>query len=372
MLNTHHLRVLYDLIPSTRLRALVFKMARRLKIPYLLVRIDTNNVCNLRCKMCPYSLSDFRAEPKFMDLGLFKRIAREIFPLTRVLELSCSYEPLMTKNFSEFLYVAARYLKNRSIGITTNLQLLTDEHIKAASDCRVEFFVSIDGFSKEMYESIRTGASYEKLIGNLEKINKFKKASNSKWPKLRINFTMMRQNLSELQKLSDFSHCYNFSSVFLRHLIVWPQLEKLLPESLFFHKELYNPYVNNIFIPLHKNGIRVIYPPKYDLSPASQTNPKKFTRGGCALPFFSFQLMMDGSFKICRLGIFQEPDCSYWNLFDNNLNLQQELTGVLKGQNEKCLHCVGIGATNINVNRKENYFLELEREKIINPPQKSQ
>jgi sulfatase maturation enzyme AslB (radical SAM superfamily) len=365
MLSTYHLRILYDLIPSTRLRALAFKIARWLKVPHLLVRIDTNNVCNLRCTMCPYSLPEFRAKPEFMDIDLFKKIAQEIFPLTRVLELSCSYEPLMTKNFTEFLYIAAQYLKKRSIGITTNFQLLTEEHIKAAADCRLEFFVSIDAFSKEMYESIRSGASFERLIANLQAVKKFKEANHSEWPKLRINFTMMRQNLSELQQLPEFCQRYGFEAVFLRHLIVWPQLEEFLPESLFFHKELYNPYVDNIFIPLRKSGIKMIYPPKYDLSAESKPNPKKFTKGGCALPFFSFQIMVDGSFKICRLGIFQDLHYSYFHLMDNDPGLQQELAGVLRGDNEKCLHCVGIGATNINVNRKENYFLELEREKVI-------
>ena len=75
--------------------------------------------------MCPYSLAEFRQKPQFMDLALFTKIAEEVFPLTRVLELSCSYEPLMSKDFVEFLYVAARFLRNRSIGVTTNFQLLT-------------------------------------------------------------------------------------------------------------------------------------------------------------------------------------------------------------------------------------------------------
>lgn len=368
MISTYYLRILYDLIPSTRLRALAFQTARRLKIPYLLVRIDTNNVCNLRCTMCPYSLPEFRPKPQFMDLNLFSKIAQEILPLTRVLELSCSYEPLMTKKFNEFLYIAARFLGNRSIGITTNFQLLTEEHIKAAADCRLEFFVSIDAFSKEMYEAIRCGASFDRLIANLQAVKDFKAATKSEWPKLRINFTMMRRNLAELQQMPEFCRRYGFESVFLRHLIVWPQLEEFLPESLFNHKALYNSYVDNIVIPLKKSGIKMIYPPKYDLTPESEISPEKFTKGGCALPFFSLQVMVDGSFKICRLGIFNEANYSYWSIIDKNLALQRELAAVLRGDNEKCLHCVGIGATNINVNRKENYFLDLEREKVIKPP----
>lgn len=365
MLSTYTLRILYDLIPSTRLRALASRVARRLKVPYLLVRVDTNNVCNLRCQMCPSSLPGFRQKPEFMDLALFTKIAAEIFPLTRVLELSCSFEPLMTKNFPEFLYVAARFLGNRSIGLTTNFQLLTPEIIKAAADCRLEFFVSIDAFSKEMYESIRTGASFARLLANLEAVKDFQAAAKSEWPKLRINFTMMRRNLEQLRKMPEFCRRYGFESVFLRHLIVWPQLEKFLPESLFYHQELYNNYVDKIITPLKKSGIKVIHPPKYLISAKPQAKPAKFTRGGCALPWFSLQVNVDGSIKICRLGVFAGANQSYWDLLDHNPILRRELAGVLKGQNEKCQHCVGIGATNINVSRLENYLLDLEGEKIL-------
>jgi MoaA/NifB/PqqE/SkfB family radical SAM enzyme len=367
MINIYYLRKLYDLIPSTRLRVLAFHLARRLKIPYLLVRIDTNNVCNLRCTMCPYSLPEFRQKPKFMDLDLFTKIAEEIFPLTRVLELSCSYEPLMTKNFPEFLYVAARFLHNKSLAITTNFQLVNEELIKAAAQCQLEFFVSIDGFSKDIYESIRSGASFDRLIANLQAVKEFKVATKSDWPKLRINFTMMRRNLEELRHVQEFCHKYGFESVFLRHLIVWPQLEEFLPESLYFHQELYNSYVDNYIMPLKNSGIKVIYPPKYDLFTESGKEQKKFTKGGCALPWFSFQITVDGLFKICRLGIYGDTNNSYWNIMDHNPIIRQELAKVLRGTNDKCQHCVGIGATNINVNRKENYFLDLEREKLIKP-----
>ena len=216
-----------------------------------------------------------------------------------------------------------------------------------------------------MYEGIRSGASFDRLITNLKAVNDFKAATKSEWPKLRINFTMMRRNLEELQSLPEFARRYGFETVFLRHLIVWPQLEQFLPESLYFHQELYNSYVDKIIIPLKKSGMKVIHPPKYDISSKSQANQKKFTKGGCALPWLSFQINVDGSFKICRLGIFTDTNHSYWNIFDHDLILRQELVAVLNGINEKCQHCVGIGATNINVNRKENYFLDLEREKLI-------
>ena len=315
--------------------------------------------------MCPYSLPEFRQKPEFMDLGLFSKIAEEVFPLTRVLELSCSYEPLMTKNFVEFLYIAARFLRNRSIGITTNFQLLNEEHIKAASQCRLEFFVSIDAFSKESYESIRSGASFDRLINNLQAVKGFKAATKSKWPKLRLNFTMMRRNIEELRQIHKFCLRYGFETVFLRHLIVWPQLQKFLPESLYFHKELYNYHIDNIVPPMKNSGIKMIYPPKYDLSLGSEMNQKKFTKGGCALPWCSFQVSADGAFKICRLGNFDDINNSYWNIIDHNPVLQRELAGVLRGDTEKCQHCIGIGAGNINVNRKENYFIDLEQEKLM-------
>lgn len=55
---------------------------RILGMRHLVIRMDTINLCNLRCKMCYYS-SDYNRRKEQMDPSLFQKIAEQVFPKTR-------------------------------------------------------------------------------------------------------------------------------------------------------------------------------------------------------------------------------------------------------------------------------------------------
>src|SRR5437762_2926486 len=101
MLSPDSLVRVYRNVRSRKAKALAFHALRGAGLRHLVVRMDTINLCNLRCKMCYYSF-DYRRKKDQMDLSLFTKVANEVFPSTRFLYLSCATEPLMNKQFADF------------------------------------------------------------------------------------------------------------------------------------------------------------------------------------------------------------------------------------------------------------------------------
>ena len=101
MLTPDALVRIYRKVPNRRLKALGFQALRATGLRHLVIRMDTINLCNLRCKMCYYSF-DYKRKKEQMELPLFRKIADQVFPKTRFLYLSCATEPLMNKQFADF------------------------------------------------------------------------------------------------------------------------------------------------------------------------------------------------------------------------------------------------------------------------------
>src|ERR1035437_9518992 len=84
-----------------KVKAFGLNAMRVLGLRHLVIRMDTINLCNLRCKMCYYS-SDYNRKKEEMDLPLFRKIAEQVFPKPRFLFLICVGEPRINKSFAVF------------------------------------------------------------------------------------------------------------------------------------------------------------------------------------------------------------------------------------------------------------------------------
>src|SRR5260221_6319124 len=182
--------------------------------------MDKINLCNLRCKMCYYSF-DYKRKKEQMDLSLFRKIAGEVFPKTRFLYLSCATEPLMNKQFADFVRVTGDY-NVPFTSFCTNGQLLTQEVVHACIEANIsEIIFSIDGATAETYEAIRRGGKWDRLGKNLELLASIKRQRNNRNPAVRINFTCMQTNIQELPAMVDFAADHGAESLPLRHLTAY-------------------------------------------------------------------------------------------------------------------------------------------------------
>jgi len=158
------------------------------------VFIDTTNMCNLRCLMCTFSDPRVRQLPKYvMPWELYEKIATQVFPRAEYLTLSCLTEPLMNREFARYLRFAGQFEVPR-LEFVTNGQLLRDEHLEACVEARLwRLAVSLDGGDKATYETIRRGASWEKLVANMRRAGEFFAAASHR-PILRVIITLVQDN----------------------------------------------------------------------------------------------------------------------------------------------------------------------------------
>jgi radical SAM protein with 4Fe4S-binding SPASM domain len=184
---------------------------------YLEVFIDQINKCNLRCLMCAFSDERVRNLKKIeMDFEVFKKISYQIFPLARYVALSCLTEPLLLKDLPKRLELVKE--KNVPFSeIITNGILLNEKIINSLIENEISRIgISLDGVKKGTYESIRIGASFEKLIENIKLLVKIKDEKKAKKPYLRLIMVLSEKNIDEFYDFLKMAKEFNASSIDIR------------------------------------------------------------------------------------------------------------------------------------------------------------
>ena len=165
--------------------------------------IEVSAQCNLRCRMCAINV-DRRYRPAAGRPALF---APELFaklkPMLRT-ALRCYLfglgEPLLNPNLFE--YVSTCSSAGCEVWFNTNATLIdqsiADRLALAGTDA---ITVSIDGATAETYESIRRGASFERVIAGIRALVNAKKRFGR--PSVDVSFVAMASNFKELPGLID-------------------------------------------------------------------------------------------------------------------------------------------------------------------------
>ena len=107
-----------------------------------------------------------------MDFKLYERlIAQTAGDRIEKLRLYFRGEPLLHPRIADMVALA-RNLDIAHIEMNTNAQILTRNMSEKLLEAGLTtLFISIEGYTKEAYESIRRGASFERLLENLNAFN---------------------------------------------------------------------------------------------------------------------------------------------------------------------------------------------------------
>lgn len=204
----------------------------------LCMAFELDDVCNLKCQGC------YRAHAKdtSIRLGLdrFKKIIDEASANGIPSIKFGTSEPLMTKNFDEYL----RYARKKGIMdifITTNGLLLNDKISDAIFETDVSRLrVSIDAATPETYKAIR-GGKLEILERNLNRFLERRAQAGRVLPLVRVSFITMDENKHEIEAFREkwfdkvdyieFQDCLDFSRVDNIEEIDVPDFECPLPRQ---------------------------------------------------------------------------------------------------------------------------------------------
>ncbi len=165
--------------------------------------IEVTSACNLKCPFCATTYSSFNNG--FMKWETVKRILDEAGEKGLY---ACKFnfrgEPLLHKDIGRFI----KYAKSKGIidvFFNTNAVLLTEDKAKMLIDSGLDrLTVSFEGFEKTLYEKNRTGAKFEEVVANVERLRDLREKACKPKPKIRIQAVLVPELKDRLSEYVSF------------------------------------------------------------------------------------------------------------------------------------------------------------------------
>lgn len=171
----------------------------------LSIGLEVTNHCNLNCTMC--TNDKLTRKKGFMDMSLYRKIVDEVAvesPSTRLWLDFCG-EPLLAGYKLYFMISYARKKGLKNICINTNGTLLTKEYADMLLDSGIDnVSIDCDGFTKEVYESIRVGGDRDKFYENVEYILAEKKRRNITNMIIEVKVLEQERNYHEVDQIMEY------------------------------------------------------------------------------------------------------------------------------------------------------------------------
>ena len=221
MYKTEELLKINRIISNNRLKFFLIYLADLLGLRYMIVRFDPITSCNLRCQMCYFSDEAWRKEyaGKRFKKEDIDRIASQFFPQAAQLYIGCGMEPTLYKGFEDIVALAKQY-EVPYVSLVSNGQLLKKQNLEKLIMYGLdEITLSVHGVEKKTYEQLMVNASYERFIEALSMLKEAKEERKTANPRLRLNYTVNRDNLEELSRFYDVFGQFGVSTLQIRPMI---------------------------------------------------------------------------------------------------------------------------------------------------------
>lgn len=168
------------------------------------INIETTNVCNADCIMCPHSI--MKRKIGIMEHDIFKSIIDNVIKEIKIREfvLSGFGEPLTDK----FIFDRVRYIKSKGDYYTklfTNAYFLGKERVSEVIDSGLdEIVISFNGITEDVYERVMRKLDYKECLNNVMNFIKEKKRNRINKPKIVISCIRLNDNKKEVKKVKKF------------------------------------------------------------------------------------------------------------------------------------------------------------------------
>ena len=161
--------------------------------------IESTNVCNLQCIMCPTGRGEMTRPKGYMDWNLFTRIVDEMAPHVSATTLHIWGEPLLHPKLPEMI----AYCREHGLPaeISTNGVLLNEEMSRRLLDAGPSaIYIGLDGFTKETYEKIRRQADFDVSVANVRRFLQMKVEGGYTTPFVNLQIIEMGPTQEEIER----------------------------------------------------------------------------------------------------------------------------------------------------------------------------
>ena len=177
------------------------------RLPYCPTKItvESGNVCNLRCPLCPTGQGDKTATKGMMPYDTFEKLLDQAGRELITVRLYNWGEPLLNKDILRMCNLA--YERKVSVKLSSHLNDLTEELAEGLLNAKVKkIYISADGATPESYAIYRRGGDFKKVMDNIKMLVRKKREMNAHFTRVIWLFHVFSHNEHEVpiaRKLAD-------------------------------------------------------------------------------------------------------------------------------------------------------------------------
>jgi MoaA/NifB/PqqE/SkfB family radical SAM enzyme len=179
-----------------------------------ILEFEVANTCNLACNMCNgYFSSTIRKKREKLDplktpYGTdFISQIKEILPFIKAAKF-LGGEPFLIKLYYDIWKLIEKINPNIQVNVTTNGTINNGRVKDVLLNLNSTLCISLDSINKAVYENIRIGANFERVIENFEEFYEILHRKNSA---MSIAVCPMKSNWQELPDLVNFANSKEIS-----------------------------------------------------------------------------------------------------------------------------------------------------------------
>lgn len=168
------------------------------------IEVEHTTQCDKKCILCEHTYWGEKEKGKRLTFKEAKKIIDE-FPNLRYINITGEGSGFLNPDFLKIL----RYLrsKNVSVNFVDEFEYINRERARKLIKLGVNtIFCSMDGATKETYESIKVGCNFDKVIKNLRQFKELKEKLNSPLPTVSFRFIVNKRNFREMPKFIELVH----------------------------------------------------------------------------------------------------------------------------------------------------------------------
>lgn len=206
------------------------------------IRLAIDDSCNLSCPSC-------RTKKIFLksgkNLSIRIKIADSILEFLNLqkhnihIHVGSDGDPFASLVYRHFMR-RAEDMSHLSFSIQTNGLLVRQMHdrIKNIFSRLKTLNVSVDGASKNTYEHLRRGGSYEKILENLSFIKEIKKRYGFKFI---LHFIVQRDNYHEMGTMVDLAEQYSADRIWFNRITDWNTYSRFIDLDVADSNNVHHP-----------------------------------------------------------------------------------------------------------------------------------
>ena len=179
------------------------------------VSFELSSRCNLNCPQCDVGNNLTNRKNNFLNYNQYCKIIDEIG--TTLLDAIFYFqgEPLLNKNFANYISYAKQY--NIYTITSTNAQLINKniatEIVKSGLD---RIIISIDGTTQEIYEKYRVGGSLSKTIEAIKYLKEAKYQLKSSTPYIEAQFIVFKFNQHQINEFKQLAPIWGANKISIK------------------------------------------------------------------------------------------------------------------------------------------------------------